>query len=195
MHLFVSAFEDVPDRSASNIRHDLGELQVIAFVSALCGATSCAELAAFDPAKWRGFSDFLKRQHAVPSHDAFSAVFRMIAPRALVAASGPVLADDAALLRGGNLIAIHRKALRGALDAGASASARTRPMVSSYAARLRLTLVSVPTDRGTESEAAIEALGLIALKGSGDIDDPQALQAPSHPFEQRSTGWACMDRV
>ncbi|TCM82638.1 hypothetical protein, partial [Rhodovulum steppense] len=52
---------------------------------------------------------------------------------------------------------------RGARDAGESV--RTRMMVSAYAARLRLTLASVPTDRGSELEAAIEALGLIALKG------------------------------
>lgn len=39
-------------------------------------------------------------------------------------------------------------------------------MVSAYAARLRLTLASLPADRGSELEAAIEALGLIALKGT-----------------------------
>lgn len=38
-------------------------------------------------------------------------------------------------------------------------------MVSAYASRLRLTLATVPADRGTELDAAIEALGLIALKG------------------------------
>ncbi|MEA5163509.1 ISAs1 family transposase [Cereibacter johrii] len=37
-------------------------------------------------------------------------------------------------------------------------------MVSAYASRLRLTLATVPADRGAELEAAIEALGLIALK-------------------------------
>ena len=37
-------------------------------------------------------------------------------------------------------------------------------MVSAYAARLRLTLATVPADRGTELEAP-EALGLIALRG------------------------------
>ena len=47
MHLFLSAFEDVPDPRAENTRHDLGELLVIAFISVLCGATSCAEMAAF----------------------------------------------------------------------------------------------------------------------------------------------------
>ncbi len=43
-------------------------------------------------------------------------------------------------------------------------------MVSAYAARLRLTLASVPADRGAELEAAIEALGLIALKGKESSD-------------------------
>ena len=159
----LSAFEDVPDPRAENTRHDLGELLVIAFVSVLCGATSCAEMAAFGRAKESVFRGFLKLKHAVPSHDTFSAVFRMIDPKALDAAFGRVLADVAALLRDGDVIAVDGKALRGARDAGESG--RTRMMVSAYAARLRLTLASVPADRGTELEAAIEALGLIALKG------------------------------
>ena len=159
----LSAFEDVPDPRAENTRHDLGELLVIAFVSVLCGATSCAEMAAFGRAKESVFRGVLKLKHAVPSHDTFSAVFRMIDPKALDAAFGRVLADVAALLRDGDVIAVDGKALRGARDAGESG--RTRMMVSAYAARLRLTLASVPADRGTELEAAIEALGLIALKG------------------------------
>lgn len=163
MHLFLSAFEDVPDPRAENTRHDLGELLVIAFISVLCGATSCAEMAAFGRAKEGVFRGFLKLKHAVPSHDTFSAVFRMIDPKALDAAFGRVLADVAALLQDGDVIAVDGKALRGARDVGESA--RTRMMVSAYAARLRLTLASVPADRGTELEAAIEALGLIALKG------------------------------
>lgn len=162
MHLFLSAFEEIPDHRAENARHDLGELLVIAFVSVLCGATSCADMAAFGRAKESVFRDFLKLKHAVPSHDTFSAVFRMIDPKALDAAFGRVLADVAALLREGDVITVDGKALRGARDAGDSA--RTRMMVSAYAARLRLTLASVPADRGAELEAAIEALGLIALK-------------------------------
>jgi len=55
------------------------------------------------------------------------------------------------------------KALRGARDKGESA--RTRMMVSAYAARLRLTLATVAADNGGELEAAREVLGLFALKG------------------------------
>lgn len=97
------AITDVPDPRASNARHDLGELLVIAFVSVLCGSSSCAEMAAFGRAKEHLFRDFLKLKHAIPSHDTFSDVFRMIDPKALDAAFGKVLADVAALLKDGDV--------------------------------------------------------------------------------------------
>jgi predicted transposase YbfD/YdcC len=87
----------------------------------------------------------------------------MIDPKALDAAFGRVLADVAALLREGDVVAIDGKSLRGARDKGESA--RTRMMVSAYASRLRLTLASATADKGTELEAALDVLGLIALKG------------------------------
>ncbi|TQM94094.1 ISAs1 family transposase [Roseinatronobacter monicus] len=163
MQIFLDAFGNIPDPRASNARHDLGELLVIAFVSVLCGSSSCAEMAEFGRAKENVFRDFLKLKHAIPSHDTFSDVFAMIDPKALDAAFGKVLAEVAALLQDGDVIAIDGKALRGAR--GKSESAKTRMMVSAYASRLRLTLATVPADRGAELEAAIEALGLIALKG------------------------------
>ena len=163
MHVFLSAFDSVPDPRASNARHDLGELLVIAFVSVLCGSASCAEMAAFGRAKESFFRGFLKLKHAIPSHDTFSEVFRMVDPKALDAAFGMVLSEIAALLRDVDVIAIDGKALRGARDKGESP--RTRMMVSAYATRLRLTLASVPADNGTELSAALEALGLIALRG------------------------------
>jgi hypothetical protein len=120
-------------------------------------------MAEFRRAKENVFRDFLKLKHAIPSHDTFSDVFAMIDPKALDAAFNEVLAEVAALLQDGDVIAIDGKALRGAR--GKSESAKTRMMVSAYASRLRLTLATVPADRGAELEAAIEALGLIALKG------------------------------
>jgi predicted transposase YbfD/YdcC len=163
MHIFLSAFDDIPDPRAENARHDLGELLVIAFVSVLCGATSCADMAAFGRAKENIFRDFLKLKHAIPSHDTFSVVFRMIDPKALDAAFGRVLADVTALLREGDVVAIDGKALRGARDKGQNA--RTRMMVSAYASRLRLTLATATADGGAELDAALDVLGLIALKG------------------------------
>ncbi|RYH06011.1 ISAs1 family transposase [Tropicimonas sp. IMCC6043] len=161
--IFLTAFDDIPDPRADNARHDLGELLVIAFVAVLCGATSCAGMAMFGRAKECLFRDFLKLKHAIPLHDTFSTVFRMIDPKALDAAFGQVLAEVAALLREGDVIAIDGKALRGARGKGESA--RTRMMVSAYAARLRLTLASRAADNGAELDAALDVLGLLALKG------------------------------
>ena len=131
MQVFLSAFDNVPDPRASNARHDLGELLVIAFVSVLCGPSSCAEMAAFGRAKESFSRGFLKLKHAIPSHDTFSTVFQMIDPKALDAAFGKILADVAAALQDGDVIAIDGKALRGARNKGESA--RTRMMVSAYA--------------------------------------------------------------
>jgi len=163
MDIFLSAFDDIPDPRADNARHDLCELLVVGLVAVLCGATSCAEMADFGRPKKHLFRDFLKLKHSIPSHDTFSTVFRMIDPKALDAAFGRVLAQIAVLLGDGDVIAIDGKALRGARDKGQSA--RARMMVSAYAARLRLTLATVATDSGGELEAALEVLGLIALKG------------------------------
>ena len=87
----------------------------------------------------------------------------MIDPKVLDAAFGRVLAQIAALLGDGDVIAIDGKALRVARDRGQSA--RTRMLVSANAARLRLTLATVAADNGGELEAALEVLGLIAIKG------------------------------
>ena len=119
-------------------------------------------MSAFGRAKERVFRDFLRLCHAIPSHDTFSAVFRVIDPKALDAAFGRVLAEIAGLLGEGDVVAIDGKVLRGSRDR--AEGGRTRMMVSAHAARLRLTLASVPADKGDELEAALEVLGLIALK-------------------------------
>ena len=58
-----------------------------------------AEMSAFGRSKERVFRNFPKLRHAIPSHDTFSVVLRMIDPKALDAAFGRVLADVAALAR------------------------------------------------------------------------------------------------
>ena len=56
--------------------------------------------------------DFLKLKHAIPSHDTFSEIFRVIDPKALDAAFGKVLADVAVLLKDGDVIAIPSRGLK-----------------------------------------------------------------------------------
>ena len=87
------AFDGVPDPRTDTARHDLCELLVMGFVAVLCFAINCAGMAALGRAKEPVFSGFLKLRHAIPSHDTFSTVFRMIDPKALGAAFGRVLAE------------------------------------------------------------------------------------------------------
>ena len=47
MQLFIAAFDSVADPRAENVRHDLGEMLMIAFVAVLCGAQGCAGMAEF----------------------------------------------------------------------------------------------------------------------------------------------------
>jgi len=163
MQLFIAAFENVPDPRAENVRHDLGEILIIAFIAVLCGAQGCAEMAEFGRMKLKFFKRFLKLKHGIPSHDTFSTVFRMIDPRSLDAAFGEITARLVAALAKGGVIAIDGKSLKGAYDKGKKSSPRM--MVSAYAAGLRLTLATVAAKDGNEVDAALEVIGLIDLKG------------------------------
>ena len=141
MQLVIAAFESVPDPRAENVRHDLVEILIIAFVGVLCGAQGCSEMAEFGRAKLKFFKRFLKLRHGIPSHDTFSTVLRMLDPNALDAAFGKLTATLAAALAKGGVIAIDGKSLKGAYDKGGRSSPRM--MVSAYAAGLRLTLATV----------------------------------------------------
>jgi hypothetical protein len=49
MQPFIAAFENVPFRAPKNVRHDLVELLVIAFIAVLCGGQNCSEMARVRP--------------------------------------------------------------------------------------------------------------------------------------------------
>jgi predicted transposase YbfD/YdcC len=163
MQLFIAAFEDVPDPRAENVRHDLAEILIVAFIAVLCGAQSCAEMAEFGREKIKLFKRFLKLGHGIPSHDTFSYLFRMIDPKALDAAFGQITARLVAALAKGGVIAIDGKSLKGAYDKGGKSAPKM--MVSAYAAGLRLTLATVAARDRNEVDAALEVIGLIDLKG------------------------------
>lgn len=163
MQLFIGAFKSVPDPRADNVRHDLVEVLVIAFLAVLCGGANCSEMAEFGRAKLKFLKRFLKLKHGVPSHDTFSNVFRVIDPKALDAAFGALSASLLEALAHGGVIAIDGKALRGAYDKGGAHMPRM--MISAYATSLRLTLASIEVEGGNEARAALDLIGLVDLKG------------------------------
>jgi predicted transposase YbfD/YdcC len=163
MQRFILAFESVPDPRAENARHDLADILVIAFLSVLCGATSCSEMAEFGRTKIRFLRRFLSLTHGIPSHDTFSCIFRMLDAKALDAAFGSLTATLMKALADGGVIAIDGKSLKGAHAKGEAYMPRM--MVTAYAADLRLTLASLEAEGGSEVEAALGLIGLIDLKG------------------------------
>jgi predicted transposase YbfD/YdcC len=163
MQLFLTAFESVPDPRAENVRHDLVEIILIAFLAVLCGAQHCSEMAEFGCAKVKFLKRFLKLRHGIPSHDTFSTVFRVLDPKALDAAFGRLSTTLVAALAKGGVIAIDGKSLKGAYEKGEKSSPKM--MVSAYATGLRLTLATVAAKDRNEVDAALEVIGLIDLKG------------------------------
>lgn len=163
MQLFLAAFESVPDPRAENVRHNLAELLIIAFVAVLCGAQGCAEMAEFGRVKLKFFKRFLKLRNGIPSHDTFSNVFRMLDPKALDAAFAGLAAKLVAALGDNGVIAIDGKSLKGAHEKGRASAPEM--MVSAYATGLRLTLATVAAKDRNEVDAALEVLGLVDIKG------------------------------
>jgi len=163
MQLFIAAFESVPDPRAENVRHDLGEILIIAFVAVLCGATNCTEMAEFGRTKHKFFKRFLTLGHGIPSHDTFSNVLRAVDPKALDAAFGTLSASLLGALGRSGVIAIDGKSLKGAYDKGRAFMPRM--MITAYATDLRLTLASLEVEGGNEAEAALTLIGLLDLKG------------------------------
>lgn len=163
MQLFLAAFQRVPDPRALNVRHNLAELLIIAFLAVLCGATDCVGMEAFGHAKQAFLKRFLKLKYGIPSHDTFSTVLRMIDPKALDAAFAGLAAKLVAALGDSGVIAIDGKVLKGAYDRGKSSEAEM--MVSAYATGLRMTLATVAAEKRNEVGAALGVLDLIDLKG------------------------------
>jgi predicted transposase YbfD/YdcC len=162
MQMFMAAFTTVPDPRAENVRHDLADILIIAFLAVLCGAQTCCEMAEFGHAKLKFLKRFLKLRHGVPSHDTFSTVLRMIDPKALDKAFGSLSQQLVAKLAKGGVIAVDGKALKGAYDKGRASSPKM--MVSAFAAGLRVTLATVAAKDGDEVAAALEVLDLVDLK-------------------------------
>jgi len=68
MQLFLTAFESVPDPRADNVRHDLVEILLIAFLAVLCGAQHCSEMAEFGRAKLKFLKSEAQARHSLARH-------------------------------------------------------------------------------------------------------------------------------
>jgi predicted transposase YbfD/YdcC len=166
MDRFYECFVELADPRAENCRHELLEILFIAFVASLCGARDCTAMAEFGRAKQGLLRSILTLKHGIPSHDTFSAVFRMLDPRAFEASFRTFMASFGAAAGIGKtkgVVAVDGKALRRAYEAGQSHMPKV--MVSLWAAQTRMTLATMLAPDNNEAQAALQLMQLVALKG------------------------------
>lgn len=167
MQRFAEIFAVLPDPRAANVSHDLTEILFIAIAATLCGAKTCTDMALFAEAKAPFLRRVLDLEHGTPSHDTFSAVFRLLDPAAFAqvfgrfaAALGTAVESQA----GDRTIAIDGKAIRRAYEKGRAHAPKI--MVTAWACELRATLAAVPAPNGNEAAAALLLLSYLDLGGA-----------------------------
>lgn len=79
----VKAFQDLEDPRKSNAtKHDFAEMLTLAVIAVICGHETCVDMESFSKAHREFLGTFLKLKHDIPSHDAFSRLFRILDPGA-----------------------------------------------------------------------------------------------------------------
>ena len=79
----IEVFQDLEDPRKSNAtKHDFAEMLTLAVIAAVYGYTTCVDIENFSKVHKDFLHTFLKLKHDVPSHDAFSRLFRILDPEA-----------------------------------------------------------------------------------------------------------------
>lgn len=79
----VEAFQELEDPRKSNAtRHDFAEILTLSVIAVLCGNETCVDMENFSKTHKDFLRTFLKLKHGIPSHDAFSRLFRILDPEA-----------------------------------------------------------------------------------------------------------------
>ena len=175
MQDFTRIFDGVGDpRSSNATRHDLHEMLMIALLCMICGGQTCTDMELFGRSKEDFLRRFMTLGHGIPSHDAFSALFRVLDPGCLQRALVRLAADWAGRL-GPEVIAIDGKALRQSFE---DASARSPlHVVSAFAVGARLVLGQVRVaDKSNEITAMPALLELLDIRGSTATADAMHTQ-------------------
>ncbi len=166
---FAGLFRVLPDPRASNARHHLSDVLLVAFAASLCGAQACSDMALFARSKLEVLRRIVPLRHGAPSHDTFSRVFRLLDPDAfedVFRRFARGFAERLSGLRGleGAVVALDGKSLACAAEAGA----RSTPihLVTAWATEQRLVLAVRRAPRRSETQAALELVETLDLLGA-----------------------------
>lgn len=79
----IEAFQGLEDPRKSNAtKHDFAEMLTLAVIAVICGHETCVDMESFSKIHRDFLRTFLKLKHDIPSHDAFSRLFRILDPEA-----------------------------------------------------------------------------------------------------------------
>ena len=157
-------FHEVEDPRRSNAtRHDLQEMLLIALLSALSGGEGCVDMERFGRAKEGFLRQFLRLEYGIPSHDAFSNLFRALDPAGLHGVLQRIAKDWAERL-GGEVVAVDGKVLRRSFEDATSRS--PLHLVQAFAADGKLVLGQMEVDgKSNEIPALPKLLELLDIQG------------------------------
>jgi predicted transposase YbfD/YdcC len=167
-------------RSATQSRHKLIEIIVIAIAATLSGADGWVGIATFAKGKEAWLRTFLELPHGIPSHDCFGRVFALINPERFAACFRQWSAAVAALIPD-EIIAVDGKTLRRSHNRGKGLAALH--LVSAWATANRVVLGQVATDAKSNEITAIPRL-LQWLKLEGCIVTIDAMGCQTKIAEQ-----------
>ena len=133
MQDFRQLFEGVEDPRRSNAaRRDLCEMPAVGLLCIMCGGEGCVDMSRFGQSKEEFLRQFMSPGHGIPSHDAFSDLFRALDPRVLQDALLKLVSCWVGNI--GDAVAVDGKALRQSFR-DAAARSPSRPSRAWFSAR------------------------------------------------------------
>lgn len=158
-------FSTLPDPRASNVRHRLIDILVIALCAMICDADGWDDIEDFAKAKADWFVTFMDLKHGVPSADTFARVLRRLDPEVFEACFMNWMTAVVEQSQG-RLLAIDGKSIRRSFEQGWDKSGMAH-LVSAFATHNGQVLSQIKTDgKGGELDAIRQLLGLIDLRGA-----------------------------
>ena len=156
-------FSELRDPRASNARHRLSDLLLMALAASLCGAQGATDYAQFARSK-KALLEQVIGPFEPPSHDTFSRIFRLLDPTAFAEAFAAFAKAFAGALEG--VVALDGKAMRRAYEKGGRAWPPI--VVTAWAADARMVLGSLKAGAAGDGEAetAVRLIGLLDLRGT-----------------------------
>ncbi|MDQ6962667.1 MAG: ISAs1 family transposase, partial [Mariprofundaceae bacterium] len=164
--VILDYFSEVPDPRIDRRKlHSLEDIFFITLCAVICGANDWVSIVSFGRAKEEWFKEVFGLENGIPSHDTFGNVFNVIDTE-IFATCFSQWASDLISHKGGDIISLDGKCLRGSLDLASGKSAIY--MVSAWASKNELVLGQQRVDEKSNEITAIPKL-LSQLEISGSV--------------------------